>query len=144
MSREEYVLIGLAPARGAPHTPVQVQKLFFIVQTDAKESCSLGHAHFDFKPHHFGPFDKEVYTELENLQRQGLVEISFDGSGLRNYRLTLAGQARADALLNGIDDRSRNFVEAISQWIRKQSFFALVNTVYELYPETAVNSVFRR
>ncbi len=144
MSRAEYVLIGLAPARGAPHTPVQVQKLFFLIQTDAQESCSLGQTHFDFKPHHFGPFDKEVYAELENLQRQGWVEISFDGSGLRNYRLTVEGQARADALLKGIDARSRNFVEALSQWIRTQSFFALVNTIYELYPETAVNSVFRR
>ena len=143
MNREDYVLMGLAPARGAPHTPVQVQKLFFILQTDAQKSDSLGKVRFEFEPYHFGPFDKDVYVELEKLQRKGLVEISYGSSGLRNYRLTSAGQESAEEILNDIDDRSRKFVDAISNWIRGQSFFALVNTIYEHYPDMAVKSIFR-
>ncbi len=145
VSRRELVLIGLAPAQGCPHTPVQVQKLFFLLQARGSESPTLGGSHFKFEPYHFGPFDKSVYIELERLQREGKVEVSFDSSGLKNYRLTPDGQQEADNLLNDtVDPRSRKFVEAVSEWILKQSFFNLLNTIYHHFPQMAVNSVFRR
>ncbi len=143
LSRRKFVLIGLAPAQGCPHTPVQVQKLFFLLQARGSQSPALGHAYFDFKPCHFGPFDKFVYVELEGLQNQGWVEVSFDSSGLKNYRLTPEGQLEANKLLDELDSRSRKFAVAVSEWIHRQTFFNLLNTIYHHFPDMAVNSVFR-
>lgn len=144
MQRSEYVLIGLAPAQGRPHTPVQVQKLFFLLQEKGQASPSLGGTYFDFQPCHFGPYDKDIYSELENLTQQGWIEISFTPSGIRQYRLTPVGQEQADILLKQLDARSRKFVQKISRWILEKDFFQLVQAVYRAFPRMAENSVFQR
>lgn len=144
MQRSEYVLIGLAPAQGRPHTPVQVQKLFFLLQEKGQASPSLGGTYFDFQPCHFGPYDKDVYSELENLTQQGWIEISFTPSGIRQYRLTPVGQEQADILLKQLDARSRKFVQKISRWILEKDFFQLVQAIYRAFPRMAENSVFQR
>lgn len=144
MQRSEYVLIGLAPAQGRPHTPVQVQKLFFLLQEKGQASPSLGGTYFDFQPCHFGPYDKDIYSELENLTQQGWIEISFTPSGIRQYRLTPVGQEQADILLKQLDARSRKFVQKISRWILEKDFFQLVQAIYRAFPRMAENSVFQR
>ena len=144
MQRSEYVLIGLAPAQGRPHTPVQVQKLFFLLQEKGQASPSLGGTYFDFQPCHFGPYDKDVYSELENLTQQGWIEISFTPSGIRQYRLTPSGQEQADILLKQLDERSRKFARKISRWILEKDFFQLVQAIYRAFPHMAENSVFQR
>ncbi len=141
MNRAERVLIGLAPAKGQPFTPVQVQKLFFVL--DARgQGDFLGEEIFRFQPYDFGPFDKDVYQELEKLAQKGLVEINYDSAGLRNFRLTLEGQKEADTLFHSMDEHSRKYVQSVSNWIRKQSFHSLLSAIYNEFPDMAVNSVF--
>ena len=144
MHRSEYVLLGLAPAQGRPHTPLQIQKLFFLLQEKGKASPSLGESHFEFQPYHFGPYDTEVYSELESLAQQGWVEVSFTPAGLRQYRLTPEGQDQANPLLQRLDAPSREFVEKTSQWIRERSFSQILQAIYWEFPHMAQNSVFRR
>ncbi len=141
MNRAERVLIGLAPAKGQPFIPVQVQKLFFVL--DARgQGDFLGEEIFRFQPYDFGPFDKDVYRELEKLAQKGLVEINYDSAGLRNFRLALEGQKKADTLFHSMDEHSRKYVESVSHWTRKQSFHSLLSAIYSEFPDMAVNSVF--
>lgn len=143
MERHQHVLVGLGTSEKAPFTPVQVQKLFFLLDRNGGGdhfSCPQ----FDFKPYDFGPFDAEVYKELEGLSNAGLVEISYDRTGLKHFRLTAAGQQSANEVFAQLDERSQVFVARVSDWVREQTFTSLLSSMYRHYPDMAVNSVFRQ
>src|SRR5437764_13543901 len=110
-------LAALAPAGGAPHSPVQVQKLLFLI--DRNLSSLLGGPSFDFQPYHYGPFDREVYATLEDLAKQGLVEIT-QGQGNKwpDYRLTAAGQSRAARIVDGLEERALRDVQRAAAFVR--------------------------
>lgn len=139
MRRQDLVLAALAPAGGELHTPVQVQKLLFLIDDQIPDS--VGGPHFAFRPYHYGPFDRAVYEELSHLQRAGLVE-AVSRSTWQAYRLSAAGQAAGDKALATLDDRGRGYVQKVSDFVRSLSFAGLVAAVYKAYPAMRVNSVF--
>jgi uncharacterized protein YwgA len=141
-SQEDVVLAALAPAGGASHTPVQVQKLIFLIEENvAKE---IGGTHFDFEPYHYGPFDKEVYSTLDALSSEGLAEISYGpGANWRSYRLTPEGQARGVTILESLDPRAANYIRRVSEFVRRSSFSDLVSAIYKAYPQMRARSVFQ-
>jgi uncharacterized protein YwgA len=134
-------LAALAPAGGSPHSPVQVQKLLFLI--DRNLSSLLGGPSFDFQPYHYGPFDRSVYTTLEDLAKQGLVEITQGDGNWRDYRLTTAGQSRAARVVDGLEERAQRYVQRASVFVRSLSFPELVSAIYKAYPEMRVHSVFQ-
>ena len=123
-----------------PYEPVQVQKLFFLLDENA--ASGIGGKKFNFRPYDYGPFDRAVYDEIEALAGEGLIEVYGDGRS-RRYSLTLAGIDRAAELLESLPPRVRKYMGDVSKWVQSQSFEDLVATIYEHYPEMAVNSVFR-
>ena len=87
----------MAPARGHDFTPVQVQKLFFLL--DMNVARELNGPHFSFEPYHYGPFDANVYRALDQLSAQGFAVVGDDQQfQMRTYRLTAEGQDRGDVL----------------------------------------------
>ena len=72
MDRATFVLAGMAPAGNAPFSPVQVQKLFFLL--DRNIANYTAGPHFGFEPYDYGPFDKQVYCDLEAMAADGLIE----------------------------------------------------------------------
>jgi len=140
MDRRSVVLAALAPALGAAHTPVQVQKTLFLI--DKEIPALLGGPFFDFRPYDYGPFDKDVYNTLEALKRDGLVEVEV-GPGLRRYRLTEAGQRDGSKLLQVIDPRASKYINDVSKFVRSLSFDQLVAAIYKAYPDMKANSVFK-
>jgi uncharacterized protein YwgA len=141
LSREDMALAALAPAVGIPHSPVQVQKLLFLI--DRNLSSLLGGPTFDFKPYHYGPFDRDVYATLEDLAKQGLVEITQGQGNWRDYRLTVEGQSRATRVLDDLDERAQRYVQRASDFVRSLTFPELVSAIYKAYPEMRVRSVFQ-
>ncbi len=142
MTRSEYVLAVLSAADGKSHTPVQVQKLFFLL--DKKLSHQDDWPRFNFRAWDYGPFDSDVYSEIEGLEARQLVEISREsGAGLRIYRTTPTGQQEGSSLLRKLDIRMSSYIRRLSEWVHKQSFAELVSAVYKEYPEMRVNSVFQ-
>lgn len=140
MDRQEYVLAVLAPARGASHTPVQVQKLFFLLDKEA--SHLIDGPRFSFEPYHYGPFDISVYNELNVLQEQGLVE-AIDNGRWTSYRLSSEGQAQGDIALAHLPGAAQEYIAKVSDFVRSLSFSQLVRAVYAAYPEMKANSVFQ-
>ena len=67
MEKREIILAALAPADGVIHTPVQVQKLLFLI--DKKIPHLVGGPYFNFVPYAYGPFDTEIYRLLEELEK---------------------------------------------------------------------------
>jgi len=142
MNRSELVLAVLAAGNGGAYTPVQVQKLFFLI--DKKLSDHTGGPFFNFIPYDYGPFDKEVYRAIEALSESGEAEIIRNPCvGLKEYRLTTAGQKKGEQILRSLDLDNSDFIKRLSEFVRSLSFAELVSAIYKAYPEMKVNSVFK-
>jgi hypothetical protein len=142
MNRQQLILVGLGATGAAlPFTPVQVQKLFFLI--DREIGPQIGGPYFSFAPYDYGPFDGAVYRELETLNRQGLVHIEAVGS-LKYFSLTTSGLESSKALFQHVDNRARDFISRSATWVRSLGFADLVSAIYKKYPDMQVNSVFQR
>ena len=135
------MIAAMSPAGTNHFTPVQVQKMFFLLDKNIAKHTQG--PHFNFEPHGYGPFDKEVYRGLECLENKGLVEIfDLDKYGLRGYRLTDEGRERGEKLLSTLPQPIQDYNKTIVKFIRRVSFAQLVTAIYERYPEMKINSVF--
>ncbi len=141
MNQKELILAGLAPAKGASHSPVQVQKLFFLIDRNIPEE--IEGPLFNFHPYNYGPFDKTVYDVLLDLTFEGLVDI-IPQDLLICYKLTLKGQEEGENLLSDLPKSANKFIEQVSEFVRSLSFTQLVSAIYKAYPEMRANSVFQR
>lgn len=140
--RQKVVLAAIACSPGAVFAPVQVQKLFFLL--DEGVAPLMGGKQFSFEPYDYGPFDKAVYQELDSLQRQGFVEMYqvAPGPGGRRYSLTLAGQATGQAALANFPLPVHQYMREVSEWVRRLSFAQLVGSIYSAFPEMRARSIF--
>lgn len=140
MTKRDLVLAALAPAGGKPHSPVQVQKLLFLLDREAADL--VGGPYFDFQPYDYGPFDKRVYSVLEGLDVAELVTIRSDG-WKRSYALTPAGQRKGEQLLEQLPAQAKRYIRRASAFVRELNFIELVSAIYQQYPEMRQNSVIR-
>ena len=141
MDRGDFMLAAMSPAGTDPFSPVQVQKMFFLLD---KNICAhVGGPYFDFAPYDYGPFDKTVYRHLEKLETETLVEINRPHSyGLTTYRLTSAGRQAGARLFQELQEGFRRYIEDVVHFVRTVSFAELVSSIYYMYPDMRVNSVF--
>lgn len=139
MERRDFVLAVLSVAGGDIHSPVQIQKLFFLL--DMEISDQIGGPQFNFKPHDYGPFDRAVYDELKALESAGKVEIH-PAKSWRVYRVSARAQKEAERLFSQLTPQAQDYIKRASEYVRKLSFSQLVSAIYRKYPIMAVNSVF--
>lgn len=140
MDRNEFVLAVMASCPDATYNPVQVQKLFFLI--DKKIPKLVGGPHFKFAPYHYGPFDCTVYSALEVLSTDGSIAIEGAG-GSRTYTTTKRGQKKGEDLIDKLPDKAREYIKKLSEFVRSLSFNELVSAIYQAYPDMRANSVFR-
>ena len=125
MEKKDLVLISLAAAEGGSYSPVQIQKLLFLI--DKKLSRFTGGPHFNFIPYDYGPFDVDVYSVLESLSKDGDVEILRDPSRrLRWYKLTCQGEDKARRKFSAIDPNVAQTIKQLSTFVMSLSFAELV------------------
>jgi hypothetical protein len=141
MDRKDFVLAVFAAGGCAvQYSPVQVQKLFFLIDREIPDLVEG--RHFNFEPYNYGPFDKAVYDELETLEYRGYVERTSQQTWW-NYRLTADGQERGDKILESLHPEARDYIKRASEFVRRLSFNQLVLAIYKEYPEMRKNSVFQ-
>ena len=142
MSKEDFVLAVMSPASGDPYSPVQIQKLLFLV--DRRVSPELvGGRHFNFYPHHYGPFDKSVYSTLKSLHDLKMVTITDSLTNYRDYALTPRGLEVGRKEFRTFPRNVRSYIRKISRFVRDCSFSQLLSAIYSAYPEMRENSVFQ-
>lgn len=140
MDRRSIILAAFAPAEGAGHTPVQVQKLLFLIDKEIPKL--VDGPHYNFQPYYYGPFDASLYNELSELAKEGHVEI-FPEQTWSSYRLTRKGQNAGEELLKNLRPQAQEFIKRVSAFVRSLSFPQLVSAIYKAYPEMKANSVFQ-
>ncbi len=143
MNQREIVLAALSAAEGQKLQPVQVQKLFFLI--DKTIGTRVGGPHFDFRPYHYGPFDSGVYQVLNELAGMNLAIVSFgDTFQPRTYRLTPEGQAAGQRVLREkVDAASADYIRRACHFVMTTPFADLVSSIYKAYPEMRAKSIFR-
>ena len=140
MDTRDLILAGLAAGgENTTYSPVQVQKLFFLIDREA--APLVGGQHFDFKPYNYGPFDRTVYDQLDGLAQEGLIEIHSSGR-YPNYTLTSGGYQRGAGELGKLPQGGRSFLTRAARWIIPLNFQQIVATIYQRYPEMRARSVF--
>jgi len=140
MDRRDLLLAALTPAAREPYTPVQLQKMMFLIDREIPDL--VGGTHFRFEPYNYGPFDRAVYDELEALEAQGYVE-TMGVHTWRNYRLTKAGQEFGEKILDSLPPEAQDYLRRVSEFVRSLSFRELVLAIYKAFPEMKENSVFQ-
>ena len=140
--RQRLMLAALyAGETGSEVSPVQAQKLFFLIDRNA--AGLVNGPHFNFAPYDYGPFDAAVYSELDWLSNmKGYVEVVRNGR-YRTYRLTPEGERKAAEKLEQLDGQAQTYIGQVKDWVKSLSFRDLVSAVYDAYPEMRVNSIFR-
>ena len=141
--RQELVLAALSSRRWTEFAPVQVQKLFFLI--DENIAGEIGGRQFAFEPYDYGPFDKAVYQELDRLAEIGLVQIVRDGlsASQRRYSLTAQGLEMGVNSFGRLGPRAQDFIDRVTDWVCGLSFAQLVGSIYRAYPHMRANSIFR-
>ena len=139
MERKDFVLAVLSSCPDANYNPVQIQKFFFLI--DRKISKLVDGPYFNFTPYDYGPFDKRVYSTLEDLAEEGFVTI--EETSYRSYTTTKRGQKKGQELFDELQEKARGYIIRLSEYVRSLSFNELVSAIYKAYPEMRVNSVFR-
>lgn len=140
MARQDWLLMALASRAGAPMDPVQVQKAMFLLGREMPAKVGPGFYHFE--PYNYGPFDSDVYTDLERLANRGLVSVSRGIRGTRAFSVTPEGLRQGTELLRNADANARSYLDRVVQWVCSLNFADLVRAIYARYPEFKRNSVF--
>jgi uncharacterized protein YwgA len=133
---------------GAPRglDPVRLQKGMFLF---AKEATDVPDAQkYSFRPYNYGPMSRAIYDDLDRLVSEGLVKpVPIEGQSWSRYRPTPRGIELGTQLLADTDDRDRPGVRHLydtKRAVAEMTFDALLEDVYERYPEYASKSVFKR
>jgi uncharacterized protein YwgA len=147
MRRRDWLLL-FAAYEGAPDglDPIRFQKGLFLFSRRARVPERSKYA---FKPHNYGPMSAGIYTDLDRLVDEGLLEPTpVPGKGWSRYKPTkvtfgkgrrILKQAEAEELLDAAQELFK-----IKQDVSSVGFIELLERVYAEHPEFAVNSVFRR
>jgi hypothetical protein len=142
MNRSQLVLATMAAAGpGAAFTPVQVQKIFFLL--DERAANLLEGPHFKFEPYDYGPFDQAVYQQLDMLQIAGSVHTDTTGR-YRKYTLTTQGHTMGCAALNALPAPVQDYIRQTVDWVRQLTFDQLVAAIYREYPAMKAKSIFNQ
>jgi uncharacterized protein YwgA len=147
MNRFDWLTLFVA-FEGAPSglDPVRLQKGMFLFAQEA-ETVPPGEKYV-FRPYSYGPMSREIYTDLDRLAEQGLVEqVPVEGQTWSRYKPTNRGVERAHRLMREAlarHDRDTKHFYRIKQVVAQTSFADLLEGVYDRYPEYAANSIFKR
>jgi uncharacterized protein len=142
IKKTDIILAVLSAGGGNVFTPVKIQKVLFLI--DKKIPELVGGPFFNFEPYDYGPFDATIYQDMEQLAANGLVEIiQVPNLRWKKYRPTPDGLKTGVEILKSLDSKTSDYIQSLTDFVRKLSFAELVGAIYKAYPEMKVNSVFR-
>jgi uncharacterized protein YwgA len=141
MERRDWLLLALHFGGKRGLSPVQLQKALFLLAIEVPE---VRQDFYEFVPHNYGPFSKQIYLDAEALGANGCAAIEPHGS-YSQYLITEAGREHLKAIegRGGFSERAYNYLDDVVAWTQRQSFSSLIRAIYEKYPEYRVNSVFQ-
>ncbi len=150
------LLLLFEPNRRGIRGITRIMKYLFLLLKE-KRIDQMVEGYYQFALHKYGPFSKELYEDLETLQKEGKIEkvkvrrkvsplerdISefFEEEGWSiEYRLTEEGLKFVKGLLKKGGEMEKAVAEIKGRY-RKYPLVKLLEHIYETYPEYQENSV---
>ena len=123
-----------------PLDPVRVQKGMFLLSKRGPARDL-----YSFRPYNWGPFSPAIYSDLDELEAQGLIEQRRPaGHSWKMCATTPKGDERARAIAADLSDDDVAWMAQTRRFLTTRSFAKLLEDVYDLYPDFATQSRFRR
>jgi uncharacterized protein YwgA len=140
IARKDWTLLALHIAGEKGLTPAQLQKVLFL----AKQNFSSKLTDFyEFKPYNYGPFDKAISRDVEELAEAGYVKlVKQPNQSWSAYRINGASRVSEELIQEADADVVKYLTKSV-HWAQSISFEKLITSIYNAYPEYKVNSVFR-
>src|ERR1041385_3003566 len=139
MERKNWTLLVLDAARPGSLSPLQLQKILFLMSKRLPDE--VGKNFYHFVPYNYGPFDPEIYDDVRSLVIDGLAErVQYAGRNWTAYAITNKGHEIASQLETS--ERASQYITRIVQWVMRLTFTQLLASIYKEFPEFKVNSVF--
>lgn len=145
MGRSDWLLLLLSPdalGAGGPEglDPVRIQKGMFLLS-------KMGPSRdvYEFKPYHWGPFSRDIYSDLDALAARGLVSKEpVPGQSWSRWQATAMGEEHAEEFGRTLSPKAVGWVARLRRFLTTRSFNKLLDDVYEEFPEFAVRSQFNK
>ena len=139
--RKAWPLMALACAPNNVLSPVQMQKVLFLVGEQAKDQ--VGDGFYRFIPHNYGPFSVDVCRDIEALGKEGeTARIPSHSPSWSSYGITDSGLEKGEEYVRSLAPDVADYLKEVVDWVVKQDFPDLLRAIYAAYPGTAVNSIF--
>jgi uncharacterized protein len=145
VTRRDWLLLFIA-YEGAPSglDPVRLQKGMFLFAQEADVPEGEKYA---FRAYNYGPMSRDIYDDLDQLVAAGVVEeVPVEGQSWSRYRPTAGGVRRGEELLGEAKNLRADAAQQLydtKHSVASMTFNALLEDVYERYPEYATESLFR-
>lgn len=124
--------------------PIQIQKTIFLIEKECIENKNFSKT-FNFVPYNYGPFDKDIYNDLQILIQKNLAIPEWHWN-IKQYKAT-----ESTTLLNCKDELIQYYgetflqnVKNITDFVLSLSFNELLTWLYGKYPEMAENTVYNK
>jgi hypothetical protein len=140
MDRQDWVLLAIYFGGDRGLSPVQLQKSLFLLGMEVQE---VQGNFYEFFPHNYGPFCKEIYMDAERMAEEGLIAIERIPQQYSKYFIMPHGQNRVNEIGHEVPPRAWDYLKNAVEWAQKQSFSGLIRAIYDKYPDYRVNSVFQ-
>lgn len=142
LSRLDWLVLFMGlPGGPYPNDQIRIMKGMFLV---AKEGPPPARDLYSFTPYDYGPFDTQVYHDLDALRAEGVIDFETGiGTSQRLYRLTLQGEKKFVSLQALLPDALAEDLRRIKLRVTSKSFLELLRDIYGQYPSFASRSVAR-
>ena len=139
---KDWTLLAINAAEGRPVSPVQIQKCLFLLSKEIPQY--LPEDFYDFVPYNYGPFNKKIYEDLDELIKENLVySLKNNNRNWVEYAASPSGMERSKTLSKDVPDRILTYLRHLMAWCRSKTFEELISAIYDKYPEYRRNSVFQ-
>lgn len=144
MNHRQRILLAWMSSSPSPYIdPIRVMKGMFLITMETPDDWLSVADKYEFEPYNWGPFSKDVYSDLEVLRGFGYVSVqAHSGRSWNTYALTKAGQQAAAEVSDSLDPRLMKYIDSVSQFVINRGFSDLLNAVYKRYPQYATRSLF--
>jgi len=113
----------------------------FLLQKEA--GLNLG---YEFIPYKYGPFSKEVYEDLEELEKNLLVEKVKPSRDIEKTEVTISEDFKdwTEKLIDKLPENHKTLIQSYVQKYGTLSYNELIDYVYSHYPEFSIKSKKKR
>jgi uncharacterized protein YwgA len=142
IKRTDWLLFAIAAAGEKGISPVRLQKSLFLLSRMLPKV--IGRNYYHFIPYNWGPFDVNVYRDVELLIKNGFVH-SLPSSAKRwfEYIITDKGAAYLERIKTRAPKKGVEYLTEVVKWSLSVTFQQLLSFIYSEFPEFRKKSVFR-